>query len=47
MKKCKGCERELDKYAIICWYCGKLSELQKAYEKKKEELLEKNDKKEK
>lgn len=24
MKKCKDCEREIDKYAIACQYCGKL-----------------------
>ncbi|MBI5150417.1 MAG: hypothetical protein HZA28_06570 [Candidatus Omnitrophica bacterium] len=29
MKKCPGCEREIDKYAIACQYCGKLSSLQK------------------
>ena len=26
MKKCKGCEREIDKFAIACQYCGKLDE---------------------
>lgn len=26
MKKCKGCEREIDKYGIACEYCGKLSD---------------------
>jgi len=24
MKKCKGCDKEIDKYAIACQYCGKL-----------------------
>jgi hypothetical protein len=24
MKKCPGCEREIDKLAIACDYCGKL-----------------------
>ena len=24
MKKCSGCEREIDKYAIACEYCGRL-----------------------
>ncbi len=26
MKKCNGCDQEIDKYAIACQYCGKLSE---------------------
>jgi hypothetical protein len=26
MKKCKGCEKEIDKYAIACQYCGRLLE---------------------
>lgn len=26
MKKCKGCDQEIDKYAIACQYCGKLDE---------------------
>ena len=25
MKKCEGCEKEIDKYGIVCEYCGKLS----------------------
>jgi hypothetical protein len=25
MKKCPGCEREIDKYAIACEYCGRLN----------------------
>jgi hypothetical protein len=24
MKKCKDCDREIDKYAVACEYCGKL-----------------------
>ena len=24
MKKCPDCQREIDKYAIACQYCGKL-----------------------
>ena len=24
MKKCPGCEKEIDKFAIACEYCGKL-----------------------
>ncbi len=24
MKKCPGCQRELDKYTIACEYCGRL-----------------------
>jgi len=26
MKKCHGCHKEIDKYAIACQYCGKLAE---------------------
>ncbi|MBN1869144.1 MAG: hypothetical protein JW847_01000 [Candidatus Omnitrophica bacterium] len=26
MKKCHGCHQEIDKYAIACQYCGKLTE---------------------
>jgi hypothetical protein len=26
MKKCEGCNREIDKYAIACQYCGILLE---------------------
>ena len=26
MKKCKGCNQEIDKYTIACQYCGKLAE---------------------
>jgi len=26
MKKCKDCDREIDKYAIACQYCGKLDQ---------------------
>ena len=29
MKKCSGCERDIDKYAIACQYCGKLLNLRK------------------
>ena len=24
MKKCQGCEKEIDKLAIACEYCGKV-----------------------
>ena len=26
MKKCKGCNKEIDKYSIACEYCGRLQE---------------------
>lgn len=26
MKKCNGCNKEIDKYAIACDYCGKIDE---------------------
>lgn len=29
MKKCAGCEQDIDKYAIACQYCGKLLDLEK------------------
>ena len=25
MKNCQGCKREIDKYAIACQYCGRLT----------------------
>lgn len=25
MKKCPGCEREIDKHGIVCEYCGKVA----------------------
>jgi hypothetical protein len=33
MKKCPGCEREIDKYGVACDYCGKLTG--ESYEKNK------------
>jgi hypothetical protein len=26
MKKCKDCQREIDKYGIACQYCGRVAE---------------------
>ena len=26
MKQCSGCHKEIDKYAIACQYCGKLTQ---------------------
>ena len=26
MKKCQGCHREIDKYAIACDYCGRVAQ---------------------
>ena len=34
MKKCPGCEKEIDKYTIACQYCGKLLKAGKAKEKR-------------
>jgi predicted amidophosphoribosyltransferase len=38
MKKCPDCNREIDKYGIVCEYCGKLCEVDEhADHPKKEE----------
>lgn len=42
MKKCPGCQRELDKYGIACQYCGKVEE---AREQEKTTINEKKQKK--
>jgi len=45
MKKCNGCDQEIDKYAIACEYCGKLSKEQEKSDESKFEsdsLSEKN-----
>ena len=39
MKKCPGCEREIDKYSIACQYCGKLTNV--GDQKKESDLLAK------
>jgi len=36
MKKCPGCELEIDKYGIACQYCGVLTELKKSSEENHE-----------
>ncbi len=35
MKKCPGCERELDRMNIICEYCGRL---EKAHSEKTKKI---------
>ena len=36
MKKCPDCEREIDKYAIACQYCGRVPEGEKKKGKDKD-----------
>ena len=53
MKKCPGCEKEVDKYLIACQYCGKLIQWEQEADKKaglsaakfSKEIQEKNSRK--
>jgi predicted amidophosphoribosyltransferase len=38
MKKCPGCQRELDKYGLACQYCGKVEEVREKEKKVKKPL---------
>jgi hypothetical protein len=48
MKKCPGCDKEIDKYAIACQYCGKIpedGETQKAHKPQSDHPVDDADRK--
>ena len=45
MKKCQDCHQEIDKYAIACQYCGKLTEDKERSESGKDSETESMEKK--